>query len=239
MAERGMNRACILLFVKSPVHGPVKSRLAQTVGAEMATSLYRNFVLDMLETLSDVTAAGRSDLRVCFFPAAAAEEIRKWLGDDYALLPQEGNDLGERMKNAFLTCFTAGYRRVIVLGSDTPDLTSDNITEGLDCLNRHGAVIGPARDGGYYLLGFQATAFSAAIFSGMPWSTARVFDLTMEALRRAGADVCVLPPWRDIDTFADLQALREGSSKGGFSRSRTLRYLHSYAESLPPGGKKD
>ncbi len=228
MAGSGLNRACILLFVKSPAHGPVKSRLAQTVGAEMATALYRNFVLDMLATLSDVIAAGRSALRVCFFPPAAGGEIRDWLGNAYALMPQEGNDLGGRMKNAFLTCFAAGYRRVIVLGSDTPDLTSDAIAEGLDCLNRYGAVIGPARDGGYYLLGFQAEAFSAAIFSGMPWSTSQVFDLTMEAFRRVETDVCILPPWRDIDTFADLQALREGSSKGRFSRSRTGRYLHSH-----------
>lgn len=220
-----INKDCILFFVKSPEQTTVKSRLAEAVGAETARELYRNFVLDMLDIPYDVTAKDQHDLRVCFYPPEAGQEIQDWLGSSYAFVPQQGNDLGERMQNAFLTGFAAGYSRALLLGSDTPDLTISIITEGLSRLTSHHAVIGPACDGGYYLLGLQSEAFLPAIFCGMPWSTGEVYARTMEVFQRAHAKVSVLPPWRDIDTIADLQYLRERHRNSSFAHSRTVRYL--------------
>jgi rSAM/selenodomain-associated transferase 1 len=225
MAARGINKGCIFFFVKSPEQATVKSRLAEAVGNEKARALYRNFVLDMLDTLSEVADGGQHDLWVCFYPPEAGQEIRDWLGSSYNCVAQQGNDLGERMQNAFLTGFAAGYRRAILLGSDAPDLTSSLITAGLNCLKTHPAVIGPACDGGYYLLGFQSQAFLPAIFCGMPWSTGEVYARTREVFRRTHTNVLVLPPWRDIDTIADLQNLREGCRNSSFAHSRTMRYL--------------
>lgn len=232
MVTRETNKGCILFFVKSPEQTTVKSRLAEAVGSEKARELYRNFVLDMLDTLSDVTARSKHDLRVCFYPPEAGQEIRDWLGSAYSCIPQQGNDLGERMQNAFLTGFGEGYRRAILLGSDTPDLTSSVITAGLSRLNTHPAVIGPAYDGGYYLLGFQSQAFLPAVFCGMPWSTGEVYACTREVFRRAHTTVSVLPTWRDRDTIADLRDLREDGRKGNFSRSRTMRYLLEHSVTI-------
>ncbi len=220
-----INKGCILFFVKSPEQTTVKTRLAEAVGVETARGLYRNFVLDMLDTLSDIAVEGKNDLRVCFYPPEAGQEIHDWLGSSYAFVPQQGNDLGERMQNAFLSSFAAGYGRALLLGSDTPDLSSSIIAAVLSRLTTHPAVIGPAGDGGYYLLGFQSQAFLPAIFCGMPWSTGEVYARTMEVFRRARANVSVLPSWRDIDTIADLQYLREGCRNSSFARSRTMRCL--------------
>jgi rSAM/selenodomain-associated transferase 1 len=225
MAAGEINKGCIFFFIKSPEQTTVKSRLAEAVGSEKARELYRNFVLDMLETLSDVVAGGQHDLWVCFYPPEAGQEIHDWLGSSYTCVPQQGNDLGERMQNAFLAGFTAGYRRAILLGSDTPDLTSAIITAALSRLNTHPAVIGPACDGGYYLLGFQSQAFLPAIFCGIPWSTGEVYTRTREVFRRTHTHVFILPPWRDIDTIADLQDLQESCHNSSFARSRTMRYL--------------
>lgn len=225
MTASQINKGCILFFVKAPEQTTVKSRLAEAVGAATARELYRNFVLDMLDTLSAITAGGKYDLWVCFYPPGAGQEIRAWLGSSCTCVPQQGSDLGERMQNAFLASFAAGYSRTILLGSDTPDLTGEIINEGLSRLTTHPAVIGPACDGGYYLLGFQSQAFLPAIFCGMPWSTGEVYLLTREVFRRENFNVFVLPSWRDIDTIADLQALREDCRNSSFTHSRTMRYM--------------
>jgi rSAM/selenodomain-associated transferase 1 len=232
MAARKINKGCILFFIKAPEQTTVKSRLAEAVGAVTARELYRNFVLDMLDTLSAITAGGKHDLWVCFYPPGAGHEIRAWLGSSYTCVPQQGSDLGERMQSAFQAGFAAGYSRAILLGSDTPDLTSEIISKGLSSLTTHPAVIGPACDGGYYLLGFQSQAFLPAVFCGMPWSTGEVYSRTREVFRRASFNVSVLPPWRDIDTIADLQALREDCRNSSFVRSRTMRYLRQGNEQV-------
>jgi rSAM/selenodomain-associated transferase 1 len=226
----GKNKGCILFFVKAPGQTTVKSRLAEAVGGDKARELYRNFVLDILDTLSDVVAGGEHDLRVFFYPPEAGPEIREWLGSSYTCLAQQGDDLGERMQNAFLAGFAAGYRRAILIGSDTPDLTNSIIKTGLSCLNTHPAVIGPACDGGYYLIGFQSQAFLPAIFCDMPWSTDEVYTRTREVFRRTHTDVFVLPTWRDIDTIADLRDLRGKSRNNSFACSRTVRYLDGVEE---------
>lgn len=220
-----INKGCLLFFVKSPEQTDVKSRLAEAVGIETARELYRNFVLDMLDTLADAAAGGQHDLLICYYPSGAGQAIRAWLGSSFACVPQQGEDLGERMQNALRTGFAAGYSRAVLLGSDTPDLTSSVITEGLSRLTSHPAVIGPACDGGYYLLGFQSQAFLPAIFCDMPWSTGEVYARTREVFRRSHLPVFVLPTWRDIDTLDDLRDLRERHRNSSFARSRTMRYL--------------
>ena len=217
----------MLFFVKSPEHVPVKSRLAESIGPEAARDLYRNFVGDMLGTLAGVAAKTGHALSVCIHPPEASRQMRNWLGDDYRYQPQEGKDLGERMNNAFLASFAAGYGKTLIIGSDAPDLTGEIVTEGLERLEYEGAVIGPARDGGYYLIGFRSDAFLPAVFKDIPWSTGEVLTATLQVFRHAGSDVSLLPLWRDIDTAADLQDLRQRHENDYFTNSRTMRYLRS------------
>ena len=232
IAETPVTDSCILLFVKSPEHLPVKSRLAESIGKETARELYKNFVLDILETLSGAAAKIGCALRVCVHPPEALRHMRNWLGDNYRYLPQQGNTLGERMKNAFLASFADGYERVVIIGSDAPDLTGESITEAFRFLEDSEAVIGPAHDGGYYLIGFRSDAFLPVVFEDIPWSTGEVFAATMKIFQQAQCDVSVLPPWRDIDILPDLQDFRARHEKSSFADSRTMRYLRSWA-----GGK--
>jgi len=133
--------------------------------------------------------------------------------------------VGERMENAFRQAFTRGFSRVVLIGSDIPDLPSPLINEALAALRMHDAVIGPARDGGYYLIGFRNDTFFPAVFSGIAWSTGAVFRSTMQAFGKAGQRVHELPLWQDVDTIEDLKDLAARSRRSAFSSSRTMSFL--------------
>lgn len=152
---------CLILFVKYPEKGKVKSRLAQSWTDDLAAGLYENFVNDMIVTLEK----GSFSLRIYFHPPEKEEEVKKLWGEKYQYAAQRGADLGERMKNAFLQEFAAGFQMVVLIGSDCPDLPVDIIAESFRVLeNKTGSVIGPAADGGYYLIGFRKDTFCPEIF---------------------------------------------------------------------------
>ena len=214
------DKPIVLLFIKAPVESRVKSRLAAAVGEEAALELYKNFILDIIDTLS----TSGYPFRICFFPPDAKEAIRTWL-IGHPAAPQDGNDLGERMELALKKLFSEGFTNAILIGSDIPDLTPAVIHEALEALNENDAVIGPARDGGYYLIGFNQKSFLPRIFRGIPWSTATVFRETMNILKESSLRVHLVPQWQDVDTLEDLKAFFERNRNSGFNRSRTMTYL--------------
>ena len=201
--EKKMDDRCLLFFIKDPEKGKVKTRLASAVGGEMAARLYKRFLLEMLSTLNKGTFL----FYLCFYPADALEGLRNWFGKDYLYIPQRGEDLGERMKNGFMEAFDMTFERVVLIGSDIPDLPLEFIEEAFGSLNENDAVIGPSLDGGYYLIGFKDKKFSPRAFKRIPWSTDRVFEETMKILKREGLTVHTLQPRRDIDTIEDLKSL--------------------------------
>ncbi len=216
----------LIVFVKLPVKGKVKTRLAKTVGDEAALALYRCFVADILAA---VLRTGFSTL-ICFHPPHARKAVIEWLGDhQWSYLPQVGNNLGERMAAAFRAALR-GYSRAVLIGSDCPDLPPDLLHEAFENLNTHDAVIGPAGDGGYYLIGFSSASFLQEPFRDMKWGTPTVFEDTMTVLTEFGARVHVLPPWNDIDEHSDLKALytrHKGLPPGKLSTIDFLRdHLH-------------
>jgi rSAM/selenodomain-associated transferase 1 len=215
------NTVMILFFVKAPARGQVKSRIASLMGEAVVQELYRSFVLDMLQT---VDQTGISSL-ICYHPAEAEAEVKSWLGRERAYLAQRGSDVGERMEHAFREAFSRGWTRAVLLGSDIPDLPGSLLVDALGRLDGNDAVIGPAEDGGYYLIGFRNETFLPEIFHGIPWSTDAVFSMTSAALARAGRTVHRLPAWRDIDTVHDLQDLHSRNACTDFRRSRTMRFL--------------
>jgi rSAM/selenodomain-associated transferase 1 len=193
-------RDAVLVFVRAPELGRVKTRLAAAVGEDAALDLYRR--MGRLVVDAALRLGSRTTIRVHHTPTGRRDSVASWLGEDLTYLPQRGEDLGERMEDAFAEAFAAGHSRVVVVGSDLPDLTDDLLRRALDLLGEHDAVIGPARDGGYWLLGLRAPA--PHLFTGMPWSTAEVYDLTVSRLRAAGIEPAVLPELTDVDEADDL-----------------------------------
>lgn len=215
------NKECVIMFVKSAERGMGKSRLAASVGEDIALDLYKCFVSDLMEMLIQ----GGYPLEIFFYPPDSRKEVAQWLGDKHTLIPQKGNDLGDRMKNAFELVFSQGIHHALLIGSDIPDLPNLFIDEALGALKDCDAVVGPSHDGGYYLIAFRQDTFLAQVFSGITWGTSEVFEQTMEILRKANLTVYTLPIWRDIDTVDDLKVLFLNSRNTPFAESATIKYM--------------
>jgi rSAM/selenodomain-associated transferase 1 len=212
---------CVLFFVKYPVQGKVKTRLAAKLGGQTVIELYKNFVLDTLSTIRKLNVP----FRICFHPESAGDKVKEWLGEQYTYSTQEGSDLGQKMKNALARAFEEGFSRAILIGSDLPDLPVDYLIEALQSLESHHAVIGPSSDGGYYLIGFSKAHFLPDAFEGISWSTGKVFQQTNDVLKRHSSNVHILPQWSDIDTPADLRELIDRNKNTAFNKSKTFIYL--------------
>ncbi len=212
---------CILLFVKYPEKGKVKTRLAKDIGQDFALYLYENFVLDILEKLSGCS----HNLIIYYYPRRDISSVKKWLGDRYFYSPQNGENLGERMRNAFDNVFSEGFSEVIIIGSDIPDLPIELIDKAFNEMDKHDAVIGPSYDGGYYLIGMKKEKFLPEIFEKIEWGTEQVFDDTMRIFGKEKYNVYVLQKMRDIDTIDDLKSFYERNKANDFSISRTMKSI--------------
>jgi rSAM/selenodomain-associated transferase 1 len=215
------DKPIILLFIKAPVKGRVKSRLASSIGEEAALEVYGNFIHDSIDT---VEKSGYP-YRICYYPFADRAALSGLPGRESSFMPQEGNDLGARMENAFLRTFAEGFTSAVLIGSDIPDLPVGVFFGAFDALKKNDVVIGPAGDGGYYLIGFNKDSFFPGIFHGMTWSTGKVFQETMGRLNEASLRVHRALLWKDVDTLDDLRALFERNGSTAFQKSKTMAYL--------------
>ena len=211
----------ILLFVKSPAVGDVKTRLSAEIGSERAAEIYKCFVFDLLSSLQNL----EMPFQICFYPSDQFQYLKGWLGSKYNYLPQKGSDLGQRMKNAFINSFENDFKSVVIIGSDSPDLPPDFLHEACDALKSYDVVIGPAEDGGYYLIGFNKDAFYPNAFDTIQWSSDSVFEWTIEVLKQQQLNLYLLPPWYDIDTLEDLKTLVQRNEKTDFRKSKTFTRL--------------
>lgn len=215
------NKNCILFFVKYPAPGKVKTRLAKELGSATAVELYRNFTLDILDTLQNLNI----NFKIVFDPPDTRILFQKWLGKNYSYAPQIGQDLGQKMKNAFQQGFSEGFNKVVLIGSDSPDLPEVLLRSALSVLETHDVVIGPASDGGYYLIGFSQKAFLPEVFEGICWSSHSVSMQTINILKKYLRRPYLLPLWHDVDTLDDLKSLVARNKNTAFEASRTFRYL--------------
>jgi rSAM/selenodomain-associated transferase 1 len=221
-------KRCILFFVKYPEKGRVKTRLAADIGEQAAVDIYSRFVTDLLETLGKTGV----DTRVCIFPSEKEAAWRDWLGDNHTWYHQHGADLGAKMENAFADAFLKGYDEVLVIGSDSPDLSVSILQASFMELGEHDMVIGPTFDGGYYLLGFKQPAFIQDVFRGISWSTEEVYKQTVAVARRHMLHYCEMPRWRDIDTVDDLREFYQEKRESGSVANGTMALLESRAGTL-------
>lgn len=191
----------LLVFVKAPRPGAVKTRLAAVLGDEAAAGLYRAIAEE--EIRNAAPRAGEYERTFFFTPDDARPEIESWLPGE-TLEPQQGRDLGERMSRAFASAFAAGARRVAIIGTDVPDCGREHVMEALRSLDGHDVVLGPTHDGGYYLMALDRPR--PALFQSIPWSTPSVLPATAERAGLLGFSVRMLDPLRDIDTLEDVKA---------------------------------
>lgn len=215
---RGVD-AAIVLYARVPRAGEVKTRLIPWLGDEGALRLHLALLEDSLRLLrAGARDAGATPFLAFSEPWEPGPEAEcAALAAEAAGLqrrPQSGGDLGERLTRTFRDLTREGYRHVVVLGSDSPTLPDTILPSAFAALRGEtGVVLGPTDDGGYYLVG--STRPVPPIFAGIPWSTTRVLDATLDAARRAGAPVVLLRRWYDIDTPADLERLAAEPAGGG------------------------
>lgn len=196
-----MPSRAVLVFVRAPQPGRVKTRLAAAVGEGAALRIYRRLAE---HTMAEVRALAADDVavRVHYAPADAGDAVRGWLGADVLYLPQAEGDLGVRMMDAFARAFSDGAEHVVIVGSDLPEVSASLLHRAFRLLDAHPAVIGPARDGGYYLLGLRG--MMEGVFDGIAWSTAEVLRATLDRLHAAGVEPAMLEVLSDVDTVDDL-----------------------------------
>lgn len=191
-----------MVFVRAPRPGAVKTRLAAAIGHLAAAEAYKTLV-DVL--LNRIAAA--SPIELHYAPADAADEIRHWLRPGWVALPQVPGDLGARMCAAFRRAFASGASHAALIGSDCPDIDAADLDAAWSALRDHDVVLGPAADGGYWLIAMSQP--QPALFESMTWSTSAVLRETLARASRLGLRCCLLRELTDIDTEKDWLAHRQ------------------------------
>jgi uncharacterized protein len=192
-----MTDQLLLIFFKNPELGKVKTRLAATLGEEKALAIYLALVKHTREIAERLTC----DKLVCYADFIDTEDA--WSNQIYKKELQRGRDLGVRMSGAFENGFRKGYKSVIIIGTDCIELTSLVIEEAFQQLRSHDAVLGPAEDGGYYLLGMRK--FYPQLFQNKIWSSSSVSKDTLADLSQLKLSTHILPTLSDIDVEKDLK----------------------------------
>jgi rSAM/selenodomain-associated transferase 1 len=190
-----MSKNLLLVFTRNPALGKVKTRLAKTVGDKTALEIYTF----LLEKTRDIAAKVTADKAVYYSVKIRENDI--WDATIFQKHQQVGEDLGIRMLHAFKNGFETGYEKVLIIGSDLYDLTADTIANAFLALDKNDLVIGPAEDGGYYLLGMNS--LEEKVFKNKDWGTATVRKDTLEDLK--DKKVFLLAPLNDVDVFEDIE----------------------------------
>ena len=190
-----MKKEVVLIFQKNEVLGKVKTRLAAGVGEEQALEIYRQLLAKTYHALSDVSVSITTYFSE-FIPDNPIHSAEN-------KLVQLGQDLGERMKNAFAENFELGIEKVVLIGTDCPSLEGIHLSQAFEALDQSDLVLGPARDGGYYMIGMKRRA--DFLFEGITWSTELVLSQTLALAAEQGLQTSLLPVLEDIDTLEDWE----------------------------------
>ncbi|NOQ46277.1 MAG: DUF2064 domain-containing protein [Desulfobulbaceae bacterium] len=197
----------LIVFARYPQAGLVKTRMIPALGEEGAAELHRQLVERLMQQLQPVIAQQKLQLNL-HYTGGSKEQMKQWLGSDIIFFPQQGNDLGERMIHALKSAQKQGTAHTIMVGSDCPAVDADIITQAHEQLLHHDLVLGPAVDGGYYLIGINSRIQASKqkqLFTTIAWGTADVFSQTLEKAQNAGLACFILPTLHDIDRPEDLE----------------------------------
>ncbi len=219
----------LALFAKQPRAGQVKTRLAAQLSAQAAVRIAEALLLDSVERLAGIDAC-----RVLLFAPSDAHNYFSAINNGrFLTMPQEPGDLGQRMLACFEQCLGWGARSVVIVGSDSPTLPLQFIEQAFAALEEADLVLGPATDGGYYLIGCRRVL--PRLFDGVAWGTSRVLTETISRFGAEDGRLALLPPWYDIDTLDDCLMLqghvaglrRAGLDPGAPHTERVLQALLS------------
>jgi rSAM/selenodomain-associated transferase 1 len=200
------DKSLLIIFYRNPQLGRVKTRLAKTLGDAAALAIY----IRLAQHTREITENLSIDKVVCYSDYVDTEDA--WPNETYQKKIQHGDDLGARMQHAFETGFQAGYQNICIIGTDCWELQSNHLQQAFNGLKKAPVVVGPAKDGGYYLLGL--TRFHASFFENKQWSSATVASATKADAHLLGWSVVELPLLRDIDEVSDIQDSRLWHSPG-------------------------
>ena len=190
-----MEKNLLIIFVKNAKLGKVKTRLAKTIGDEKALKIYNQLIGITQKATEQLTV----DKRVYFSEEKTGQ---KWMKTSKYV--QKGVGLGEKMQKAFKKAFKDGFEKIILIGSDLPEISAEIIQEGFDSLDKNEVVFGPAEDGGYYLVGMKKS--HTFIFENNPWSNPKLLETTLKELGKQDVCFSLLKTLNDIDTFEDFKS---------------------------------
>lgn len=193
------NENALIVFQKNAVLGKVKTRLAATVGDQRALEIYQAL---LKHTYTQIQELEETDIAIFYSDFIEKSPLEKFEADIEEI--QVGVDLGEKMSNAFQNLFQKGYEKVVIIGTDCPEIKTADIEAAFRSLDKNEVCIGPAFDGGYYLLGMRE--FYESLFQNIPWSSSEVTAKTTEKLNLQNLSFELLKTLRDIDTEDDLTA---------------------------------
>lgn len=198
-----MNKDAIILFIKYPERGGMKTRLAEEIGEDLAFDLTICFMRDIVNTLHSVEAE-----TIIIGTGSTGKGPPGIFGRSLRLV-QRGHDPGERLYNAFADVFIRGISRAVLVGGDCPGLSASYVREAFAELDSHDAVIGPVADGGYYLIGLHDRSLSAEYFRDISWGTSKVLVQTVGKMEDAFMELSLLPQIRLVNSVEDLRFLVE------------------------------
>jgi hypothetical protein len=196
----------IVIFARAPERGKVKTRLAAQIGDEAAAKLYAAMLQDTLAVAENADRETKSEVVLCYTPNDAFAPGHYSLSNFWrgANLLQNGDDLGEKMRHAAQNRFSHGANRVVIIGSDKPDLEVSTLRAAFEELENHDLVFGPALDGGFYLIGIRAP-FAESLFAGVIWSHDLTLQVVLNNARHLNLSVALLQEGADVDEASDLQ----------------------------------
>lgn len=201
-------KKCLIIFTRYPEAGKTKTRLIPVLGAEGAAKLQRQMTKQKLAEVDKLQSFYPLSVEV-YFAGGTAQLMQEWLGPSLVYRQQSQGDLGYRMASAFQASFMAGMTDVVLIGTDCPDLNALLMAKALQLLCQHDLVLGPALDGGYYLIGLRRLI--PELFTGIPWSTAEVLPQTLRIAQKLGLAVAKLPLLSDVDRPEDLSAWKHAN----------------------------
>lgn len=214
----------LVIFARYPTPGQVKTRLGRVIGDEAAAALYRAFLADLAERFT--TAARHDSYDLWWASAPGHGSLAEVVGARARVVGQRGNSLADRLFHVCEDICAQGYQRVVIVGSDAPHLPAARVRESFAQLTTHEVVLGPADDGGYYLIGLHVQPEPPDLFRGIAMSTATVLAETLERAHARELAVAQLAPLFDVDDAEDLTRLATALTTGGpYQAPHTLRML--------------
>lgn len=194
----------LAIFTRYPEPGKTKTRLIPALGKDGAAALQKELTEKTVQKIDQLVLTSTYE-PVIYFEGGELGSMQSWLGKDRRYKEQGAGDLGEKLKRAFNAAFRAGAQRIVTIGCDCPGLTKEHINRAFDALYFNELVLGPATDGGYYLIGLQRPLDE--LFENIPWGTDKVFETTVTLAQQLGLSTEILEELHDVDRPEDLKHL--------------------------------